>query len=347
MRHMEKKLNIAVVGATGAVGRAMVQTLEARRFPVGELTLLASERSAGRELHFGGHKVRVEKLDTDSFYGVDIALFSAGGPVSAQYAPIAVESGAVVVDNTAHFRMQPDVPLVVPEVNPQDIALYKKTGIIANPNCSTIQMLVAVAPLHKRFGIRRIVVDTYQAVSGAGTTARREMLDQSGALLSGDPLPDPVRFPKQIAFNCIPQIGGFLAGGYTEEEEKMMRETAKILGDTSVKVSATCVRVPVDTGHAESVNVEFHKDFTLNEVRGLWQEMPGLEVRDKPCRGVYPIQTEATGKDPVYVGRLRRDYSVDHGIVFWCVADNLLKGAALNAVQIAEILVREHLVRPS
>ena len=236
---------------------------------------------------------------------------------------------------------------MVPEVNPQDIALYKKTGIIANPNCSTIQMLVAVAPLHKRFGIRRIVVDTYQAVSGAGTTAKREMYGQSKALLSEEPVTESTRFPKQIAFNCIPQIGAFLAGGYTEEEEKMMRETAKILGDSSVKVSATCVRVPVDTGHAESVNVEFHKDFTLNEVRGLWQEMPGLEVRDNPCRGVYPTQIEATGKDPVYVGRLRRDFSVDHGIVFWCVADNLLKGAALNAVQIAEILVREHLVRPS
>jgi len=340
---MEKKFNIAVVGATGAVGRAMVHTLEARRFPVGELTLLASERSAGSEISFRGRNVRVEKLDTDSFYGVDIALFSAGGSVSEQYAPIAVESGAVVVDNTSHFRMQPEVPLVVPEVNPRAIGDYTKTGIIANPNCSTIQMLVAVAPLHKRFGIRRIVVDTYQAVSGAGTTAKQEMLSQTKALLSGETVPEATRYPKQIAFNCIPQIGDFLAGGYSDEEEKMMRETSKILGDSAVKVSATCVRVPVDTGHAESISVEFNQDFTLNEVRNLWQEMPGLVVLDKPTRGVYPTQIEATGKDPVYVGRLRRDYSLDHGIVFWCVADNLLKGAALNAVQIAEILVKEHL----
>ena len=340
---MEKKWNVAVVGATGAVGQTMVATLVSRRFPFRDLKLLASSRSAGQSLDIPGQSLKVEELQGDSFYGVDIALFSAGGAVSRQWAPVAVKSGAVVVDNTSAFRMDPDVPLVVPEVNPGDLSQFGRKGIIANPNCSTIQMVVALKPLHDIFRIRRIVVSTYQAVSGAGRRALAELAAQQRALALGEPLPPPGVFPHAVAESCLPHIGAFTPDGHTEEELKMINETRKIMGEAAMKVAATCVRVPVGYSHGESVNVEFEKDFTLNEVKSLWQETPGLIILDDPAANQYPLQGEARGMDPVFVGRLKRDFSVPHGLSFWCVSDNLVKGAALNAVQIAEILIHSHL----
>ncbi|MEK7230157.1 MAG: aspartate-semialdehyde dehydrogenase, partial [Candidatus Binatota bacterium] len=338
----KEKYNVAVVGATGAVGEQMREILEERLFPVGELRLLASERSAGQLLEFRGKQTRVEVLREDSFKGIDIALFSAGGSVSARFAPVAVSAGAVVVDNTAYFRMEPDIPLVVPEVNAQEIARYKNRGIIANPNCSTIQMVVALKPIHDVARIKRVVVSTYQSVSGAGRMAMEELTQQVSALFSGREIKKQ-KFPHQIAFNCIPHIDVFLEGGYTKEEMKMIDETRKILGEPSLGVTVTSVRVPVFCGHSESVNIETEKKLTAKDVKAILREAPGILLCDEPEKNIYPMAIDAVGKDATLVGRVREDQSVANGINLWIVADNLRKGAALNAVQIAEILIRDYL----
>ena len=338
----KEKYNVAVVGATGAVGEQMREVLEERVFPVGELRLLASERSAGQLLEFRGKQTRVEVLREDSFKGIDIALFSAGGSVSARFAPVAVSAGAVVVDNTGYFRMQPDIPLVVPEVNAQEIARYKNRGIIANPNCSTIQMVVALKPIHDAARIKRVVVSTYQSVSGAGRMAMEELTQQVSALFSGREIKKQ-KFPHQIAFNCIPHIDVFLEGGYTKEEMKIIDETRKILGEPSLGVTVTSVRVPVFCGHSESVNIETEKKLTAKDVKAILREAPGILLCDEPEKNIYPMAIDAVGKDATLVGRVREDQSVANGINLWIVADNLRKGAALNAVQIAEILIRDHL----
>ncbi len=339
---MRRTYDVAVVGATGAVGTEMLRILEERDFPVGEIRPLASARSAGSTVRFRGEAVEVQELTSESFRGIHIALFSAGGSVSARFAPAAVEAGAVVVDNTSHFRMEPDVPLVVPEVNPHAIAEYRKRGIIANPNCSTIQMVVALKPLHDAARIRRIVVSTYQAVSGTGKRAIEELERQSRDVLGFRPAVPGV-YPHPIAFNCLPHIDVFLDNAYTKEEMKMVNETKKILEDPSVRVTATTVRVPVFYGHSESVNVEFERPITADRARALLEQAPGVVVVDDPANNRYPLPVDAAGKDPVYVGRIRQDDTVDSGLNLWVVADNVRKGAALNAVQIAEILVREHL----
>lgn len=336
------KYNIAIVGATGAVGEQMREVLEERKFPVGEMRLLASERSAGQFLEFDGHQQRVGVLNESSFQEIDIALFSAGGSVSAKYAPLAVSAGAVVIDNTACFRMVPDIPLVVPEVNASAIGDYKNRGIIANPNCSTIQMVVALKPIHDAARIKRVVVSTYQSVSGAGRQAMEELSQQIAALFNSKDV-EKKKFPHQIAFNCIPHIDVFMEDGYTKEEWKMIHETRKILAEPSLPVTATTVRVPVFCSHSESVNVETEKKLTAAEVRALLREAPGIIVADEPENNLYPLALDATGKDATYVGRIREDHSVQNGINLWVVADNLRKGAALNAVQIAEILIRDHI----
>ena len=338
----KEKYNVAVVGATGAVGEQMREILEERLFPVGELRLLASERSAGQLLEFRGKQTRVEVLREDSFKGIDIALFSAGGSVSARFAPVAVSAGAVVVDNTAYFRMEPDIPLVVPEVNGREIARYKNRGIIANPNCSTIQMVVALKPIHDAARIKRVVVSTYQSVSGAGRMAMEELTQQVSALFSGREIKKQ-KFPHQIAFNCIPHIDVFLEGGYTKEEMKMIDETRKILGEPSLGVTVTSVRVPVFCGHSESVNIETEKKLTAKDVKAILREAPGILLCDEPEKNIYPMAIDAVGMDAILVGRVREDQSVANGINLWIVADNLRKGAALNAVQIAEILIRDYL----
>ena len=338
----KEKYNVAVVGATGAVGEQMREILEERLFPVGELRLLASERSAGQLLEFRGKQTRVEVLREDSFKGIDIALFSAGGSVSARFAPVAVSAGAVVVDNTAYFRMEPDIPLVVPEVNAQEIARYKNRGIIANPNCSTIQMVVALKPIHDAARIKRVVVSTYQSVSGAGRMAMEELTQQVSALFGGREIKKQ-KFPHQIAFNCIPHIDVFLEGGYTKEEMKIIDETRKILGEPSLGVTVTSVRVPVFCGHSESVNIETEKKLTAKDVKAILREAPGILLCDEPEKNIYPMAIDAVGKDATLVGRVREDQSVANGINLWIVADNLRKGAALNAVQIAEILIRDYL----
>lgn len=334
--------NVAIVGATGAVGEQIREVLEERVFPVGELHLLASERSAGTFLEFRGQRRRLEILREDSFSGVDIALFSAGAKVSAKFAPAAVAAGAVVIDNTAHFRMAADIPLVVPEVNAHAIGGYRATGIIANPNCSTIQMVVALKPIHDAARIRRVVVSTYQSVSGAGRQAMEELSQQVAALFNGREV-EKRKFPHQIAFNCIPHIDVFMDDGYTKEEWKMIHETRKILEEPSLPVTATTVRVPVFCSHSESVNVETETKLTAAEVRTLLREAPGIVVADEPENNIYPLALDATGTDATYVGRIREDHSVANGINLWIVSDNLRKGAALNAVQIAEILIRDYL----
>ena len=334
--------NIAIVGATGAVGEQMREVLEERKFPVGDLHLLASERSAGQFLEFDRRQHRVDLLTENSFEDIDIALFSAGGSVSAKYAPAAVSAGAVVVDNTACFRMAPDVPLVVPEVNASAIGDYKNRRIIANPNCSTIQMVVALKPIHDAARIKRVVVSTYQSVSGAGRQAMEELSQQVAALYNGKEV-EKKKFPHQIAFNCIPHIDVFMDDGYTKEEWKMIHETRKILGEPALPVTATTVRVPVFFSHSESVNVETEKKLTAAEVKALLRQAPGIIVADEPENNLYPLALDATGKDATYVGRIREDHSVQNGINLWVVSDNLRKGAALNAVQIAEILIRDHL----
>jgi aspartate-semialdehyde dehydrogenase len=338
----KEKYNVAVVGATGAVGEQMREVLEEREFPVGELRLLASGRSAGQFLAFRDKQIRVGVLDEQSFDGIDIGLFSAGGNVSAKFAPIAVAAGAVVVDNTSYFRMESDIPLVVPEVNAKEIGHYQNRGIIANPNCSTIQMVVALKPIHDAARIKRVVVSTYQSVSGAGRKAMDELSQQVTALYNGREL-EIEKFPHQIAFNCIPHIDAFVDGGYTKEEVKLMNETRKILGEPSLRVSATSVRVPVFCSHSESINVETEKKLTAADVKAILREAPGVVVADEPENNVYPMAIEAVGKDATYVGRIREDDSVPNGLNLWVVADNLRKGAALNAVQIAEILVRDYI----
>jgi len=330
---------VAVVGATGVVGRQMLETLEARNFPLSRLVPLASERSRGKTVSFKGETIPVEVLSENSFEGIDIALFSAGGGTSKKYAPLAAASGAVVIDNSSAFRMDPDVPLVVPEVNAH--ALKNHKGIIANPNCSTTQMVVVLKPLHDAARIRRIVVSTYQAVSGAGIAAITELQEQSRALLAGEPYAPKV-FPHQIAFNCLPQIpqsDAFLDNGYTSEEMKMVHETRKILGDDSIAVTATTVRVPVLNGHSESVNVQTEKKLTAAEARALLSKAPGVVVQDDPQHQIYPLAVNSTGKFDTFVGRIRDDISHESALDMWIVSDNLLKGAALNTVQIAEELL--------
>ncbi len=328
--------HVAVVGATGAVGTQMIETLEERKFPVERLSPLASSRSAGGVVSFQGQELTVETLTKDSFAGVDIALFSAGTDVSREFAPIAAKAGAVVIDNSAAWRMEKDVPLVVPEVNPSDAVRHR--GIIANPNCSTIQMVVALKPLHDQVRIRRVVVTTFQSVSGTGKEAMDELLDECKALLSFQEA-TPKVYPYQIAFNCLPHIDEFLATGYTKEEMKMVNETRKIMGDASIQVTATTVRVPVYVGHSEAVNIETERKLTANEARAILSEAPGVIVYDDPAHKLYPMPLDVAGKDEVYVGRVREDESIPNGLNLWIVADNLRKGAATNAVQIAEILI--------
>ena len=335
------KYNVAVVGATGAVGEEMRKILAERLFPVDTLRLLASERSAGQRLAFGGRQIPVKVLDDDSFEDIDIALFSAGSSVSARYAQAAVDAGAVVIDNTSHFRMDEEIPLVVPEVNADKIADHAHRGIIANPNCSTIQMVVALKPLYDAAGITRIVVSTYQSVSGAGRRAMEELGKQTAALFNSQEV-ECEQFPHQIAFNCIPHIDSFLPDGYTKEEVKMAQETRKILDDPEIRITATAVRVPVFCSHSESINVETRTKLSVGDVRAILREAPGVLLQDDPQGNDYPLATQATGKDATYVGRIREDDSVDNGINLWVVADNLRKGAALNAVQIAEILIRDY-----
>lgn len=328
---------VAVAGATGAVGREMLELLEERSFPVSELVLLASERSEGERLDFRGKKWTVKRLAKDSFAGVDLALFSAGGQRSIDFAPAAVAAGAVVIDNSGAFRMNPEVPLVVPEVNPH--ALSKHSGIIANPNCSTIGMVVALKPLHDAAVIRRIVVTTFQSVSGTGKKAMDELAGQTVALLNFKDVETAV-YSHQIAFNCIPQIDSFLESGYTREEMKILNETRKILENDAIRVTATAVRVPVFRCHAVSMNIETEKHLSPNEAREILATAPGVIVYDDPARGLYPLQIDVAGKDDVYVGRVRQDDTVPNGLNLWAVSDNLRKGAALNAIQIAERLIR-------
>ncbi len=339
---MSRAYKVAVVGATGAVGRQMVACLEERQFPVAELKPLASERSLGGSVSFKGQEIPVEVLTKDAFFGVEIALFSAGGSISKEYGPIAAQAGAVVVDNSSAWRMEPDVPLVVPEVNPQDIALYKNRGIIANPNCSTIQMVVALKPLHDAARIKRVVVSTYQAVSGTGQKAVEELFAQVRALFSSGEIVKKV-YPHRIAFNVLPHIDVFLENGYTKEEMKMVDETKKIMGDDSIEVTATAVRVPVFYGHAEAVNIETERKLTPEAARELLSKAPGVKVVDNPAKFEYPMPLDAAGQDLTLVGRIREDFSIKNGLNFWVVADNLRKGAATNAVQIAEILIRDYL----
>ncbi len=337
---------VAVVGATGNVGREMLKTLAERAFPVADVVALASERSVGSEVSFGEDDVlKVRDLATFDFKGTDIVLASPGAKVSAQFAPKAAQAGAVVIDNTSHFRMDPDVPLVVPEVNPQAIADYRKKGIIANPNCSTIQMVVALKPLHDAARIQRVVVSTYQSVSGAGKEAMDELFRQTRAIYVNDPI-EKACFPKQIAFNVIPQIDVFMDDGMTKEEWKMMVETKKIL-DPAIKITATCVRVPVFIGHAESVNITCERPLSADDARQLLKQTRGVSVIDHHSEAGFVTPVEVAGEDNVFVSRIREDQTVDNGLSFWVVADNLRKGAALNAVQIAERLVRDHLAPPT
>ena len=328
-----KAYNVAVVGATGLVGRKMTQVLEEHKFPVKTLTPLASKRSAGKEITFKGEKIKVKELTAESFKGIEIALFSAGATVSKEFAPIAAKSGTVVIDNSSAWRMDPEIPLVVPEVNRGDI--FRHHGIIANPNCSTIQMVVVLKPLHDKYRIKRVVVSTYQSVTGAGQKGV-DQLDEELGKKAGD----THKFPHRIAFNCLPHIDVFREDGYTKEEFKMVFETTKIMGDQSIKVSPTCVRVPVFGGHSESVNIEFEKPYELKDVLALLRKSPGIIVEDDPSKNLYPMPINAYDKDEVFVGRLRRDDTAPNALNMWIVSDNIRKGAATNAVQIAEELIK-------
>ena len=333
-------VNVAIVGATGAVGTEMVRILEERNFPIKGLHLLASRRSAGKTLFFKGKEVMIKELTPESFNGVEIALFSAGASVSRAFVPHCVRAGAVAVDNTSAFRMDEGVPLVVPEVNPEEIPRHK--GIIANPNCSTIQMVLVLKPIHDAARVKRVVVSTYQAVSGAGWEAILELEEETEAILNEGKYKRKI-FPHQIAFNCIPQIpqsDAFLPNGYTSEEMKMIDETKKIMGDQSIRVTATTVRVPVIRGHSESVNIETEKKLTAKEAREILSRAPGVVVYDDPQKQHYPLATLAAGRDETFVGRIREDLSIENGLNLWVVSDNLRKGAALNAIQIAERLVQ-------
>ncbi len=336
---MKKKstYSVAVVGATGVVGTEMLRVLEERKFPVERILPLASSRSAGGEVSFAGKGLLVKLLTKESFEGIDLALFSAGSEISREYAPIAVQAGAVVIDNSSAWRMEKDVPLVVPEVNPGDIAKHR--GIIANPNCSTIQMVVALKPLHDQVRITRIVVSTYQSVSGTGKEAMDELEEQCRQVFSFGEV-KPTVYPYQIAFNCLPHIDEFLPSGYTKEEMKLVHETQKIMGDDSIRITATTVRVPVFVGHSESINIETVKELPVTEARAILSMAPGVQLYDDPSHGLYPLPIDVAGTDAVYVGRIRKDESIPHGLNLWVVADNLRKGAALNAIQIAEELTK-------
>jgi aspartate-semialdehyde dehydrogenase len=331
-----KKVNVAVVGATGMVGNTFLKVLEERNFPIDKFYVFASAKSAGNEIEFNGKQYVVEELTEQSFdRDIDIALFSAGGDISLKYAPIAASKGVTVVDNSSAWRMKADVPLVVPEVNPNDVEWNK--GIIANPNCSTIQAVVALKPLHEKYKIKRIVYSTYQAVSGSGVKGVTDL--EEG--LKGNP---HKFYAHPIANNCLPHIDVFTENGYTKEEMKMIEETRKIIGDQSLKVTATTVRVPVFNSHSESINVEFYNDFDINELKELLKNSPGIVIQDDVANNVYPLAINAAGKDEVFIGRIRRDDSVDFGMNMWVVSDNIRKGAATNAVQIAELLVQKELV---
>jgi len=337
--------HVAVVGATGAVGQQMIQTLINRNFPIRKLTLLSSARSAGKKVEVNGQEIIVEEAKPESFEGVDIALFSAGGSVSKELAPEAVKRGAIVVDNTSAFRMVPDIPLVVPEVNEAD--LHQHNGIIANPNCSTIQMVVALEPIREKFGLKKVIVSTYQAVSGAGAAAVQELMDEAKAILNEEPI-EPTILPVksdakhfQIAFNAIPQIDKFQDNGYTFEEMKMINETKKIMHLPELPVAATCVRLPVAVGHSESVYFEIEQDgVSANEIKELLKDAPGVELQDDPDNQIYPMPANCVGKNEVFVGRIRNDLNESRGFHMWVVSDNLLKGAAWNSVQIGESLIK-------
>lgn len=334
------QIDVAIVGATGAVGEVMIEILEQRNFPVGNLYLLASERSAGKRLQFAGKSIVVGDLASFDFSKVKIGLFSAGGPTSKVYAPIAAAAGCVVIDNTSQFRRDEDIPLIIPEVNAHRLGDYKQTNIIANPNCSTIQMLVALSPIRDAVGIRRINVSTYQAVSGAGKKAVEELASQTARLLNGLSIEEKV-FPRQIGFNALPQIGDFQENGYTLEEMKMIWETQKIFEDASIMVNPTCVRIPVFHGHSESVHVETKSKISAAEARELLKNTEGIVVVDEMKDGGYPTAvSEAVGEDSVFVGRIREDISTECGLNMWIVSDNLRKGAALNSIQIAEVLLK-------
>lgn len=337
MLKKKEKYVVAVVGATGAVGNEMIATLEGRKFPIEKIRLFASEKSEGKTLQFMGEDIAVETLNENSFKGIDIALFSAGAERSKIWAPIAANSKCVVIDNSSQWRMDPEIPLVVPEVNAHDLKWHK--GIIANPNCSTIQMVVVLKPIHDAAKIKRVVVTTFQAVSGTGMKAMDELLQQTTALLNFKEVKCNV-YPHQIAFNVLPHIDKFLENGYTKEEMKMVNETKKIMGDDSIRVTATTVRVPVFRGHSESLNIETDKKITPQEVREILEKSPGITVFDAVEKNLYPLPLDVAGKDDVYVGRIRNDESIENGINMWIVSDNLRKGAALNAVQIAEELVK-------
>jgi aspartate-semialdehyde dehydrogenase len=339
-----RTFRVAVVGATGLVGETMIRVLEERNFPVSELYPLASERSVGKSVEFKGKDYPVDDLATFDFSKADIGLFSAGAEVSREFAPKAAAAGCVVIDNTSEFRYQDDIPLVVPEVNAHALARYKPRGIIANPNCSTIQMLVALKPIHDAVGIERINVATYQSVSGAGRDAVEELAQQSVALMSGEGSVKPKVIAKQIAFNVVPQIDKFESNGYTKEEMKMVWETQKIMEDPTIRVNATAVRVPVFFGHSEAVHIETRRKITAAEARALLKKAPGVTVLDERKPGGYPTAaTEAANRDTVYVGRIREDISSDRGLNLWVVSDNVRKGAATNSVQIAEIMVRDYI----
>lgn len=339
---MSKNLTVAVVGATGAVGREMLKTLHDRQFPIGKIIALASARSAGNQVPFGNKELTVEELKEDSFKGVDLALFSAGGSVSEHFAPFAAHEGCVVIDNSSAWRMDQRCPLVVPEVNAD--ALEKQEGIIANPNCSTIQMVVVLKPLMDAAGLVRVVVSTYQAVSGTGQKGIAELERQVSDLFNGRDTENKV-YPHRIAFNILPHIDVFLDNEYTKEEMKMVNETRKILGDQNIAVTATCVRVPVFYSHSESVNIQTRKKLTAKKARAILSVAPGVRVLDNPREKIYPLASDATGEDDTFVGRIREDESIPNGLNMWIVADNIRKGAALNAVQIAEALLERNLIR--
>ncbi|MEX1036540.1 MAG: aspartate-semialdehyde dehydrogenase [Sneathiella sp.] len=332
---------VAVVGATGNVGREMLNILHERQFPVTEVVALASKRSVGREVSFGDKNLKVRALDDFNFTGMDFALFSAGGTVSAKFGPRAAAQGCIVIDNSSHFRMDPDVPLVVPEVNPEAAAGYTRKNIIANPNCSTAQLVVALKPLHDAAVIKRVVVSTYQSTSGAGNEAMDELFTQTKGIYVND-TPTPSKFTKQIAFNVIPHIDVFMDDRYTKEEWKMMVETKKII-DSKIKLTATCVRVPTFVGHAESVNIEFENELTADQARDILRESPGIMVVDNPEENGYVTPVECVGDYATFISRIRDDATIENGINLWCVSDNLRKGAALNTVQIAELIGREYL----
>ncbi len=338
-----KGYRVAIVGATGLVGQEFIKVLEQRDFPIDSIQLLASDRSSGKKLFVTHQEIEVKETVPESFQGIDIALFSAGTEISRYFSPIATQSGAVVIDNSAAFRMEPAVPLVVPEVNPEDIKWHK--GIIANPNCSTIQMVVALYPLHKVNPIKRIIVDTYQAVSGTGSPAVDELTAQTRQVLDGQNA-IPHVYPHQIAFNVLPEIDVFLDNDYTKEEWKMVEETRKIMHADNIAISATCVRVPVFTGHGEAVNIEFSHPMSPEEAKYILAQAPGVKVLDDPTVSLYPQPWSAAGTDEVFIGRIRRDASHPNGLIMWVVADNLRKGAALNAIQIAEEMIKREWIHP-